>query len=113
MISAKEINRQAGRLQEQVQKYEKCSYNVKGELDRMQRFVQSEDSNFAKVLGEYRNAYQALETQIRRQFTDISKIMAQYAEKTTQNEQEVSQYVTKLSRKINDINSMIKALNIV
>ena len=111
MISAKEINRQAGRLQNQLTKYTRYSFKIRTELDMMQRVVKSEDSSLARVLGNYINTFEVLEKQIRLQFSRTAELMNRYAKETIQNEEQIVKTISSLGNEMQDIASTVGKLS--
>lgn len=98
MINAKEIERQASRLEEQIEKFKVHASDVVSALNKITVILQStdEDSNLKNITDSYMWYIQYSKENLSEVIPQLASIMHSYAEKTISNE-------TITAEKINDI----------
>lgn len=92
-ITAKEIERQATRLDEEAAIFDASCNTIIKRLHSMEEIVKSDDSNLARRIGEYANAYIQLHGNLAKKFQNLAGIMHKYAADTLANEGELQQLV--------------------
>lgn len=98
MISAQEIERQATRLEEQIEKFKAYASDVVSALNEITVIVQNDDSNLRNITESYMWHIQYSKEDLSKVIPQLASIMHSYAEKTISNE-------TITAEKINDITS--------
>ena len=111
-ITAKEIERQAGRVDEEVVNFDRSANVVIKMLMEMSNIVKSDDSNLSKTIDTYTNHFIRLQTNVKNNFGNLANIMHQYASRTLKNEELTSEEVSKASSNMEEINSNISSNSI-
>lgn len=110
MATAKEIERQANRIQEQLVKYQDASKVVKIQLERLQNLTQSEDSQLGGKIQETHDLISTLEEKVVLNYTKLADIMKKWSTETIANEEQTASEVaatnTGISDAINELNSL-------
>ncbi len=110
-ITAKEIERQAGRIDEQVERYYQALNRVILYLRNASMIVQSEDSNLSKTLRQYSDTCMNLQGVTKVKFQQLSSIMHKYASETIANEEQTSTDVSALDKTLEEVNNSISNIN--
>ena len=110
--SAKEIKRQAGRVEEQLTKFLNSAYNVRGELENIVEVVISEDSQLARTITNTATTLDALESKMQANFDKLAQIMHKYADETLGNEEVTTDETAAINNELEDILSALNAMDI-
>ena len=102
-ITAKEIERQAGRVDEEVVNFYKSANAVINMLLEMTNIVKSDDSNLARTIDTYTTHYIKLQTTIKNNFGNLANIMHEYASRTLQNEETTAEEVSKAADELESV----------
>lgn len=102
-LEAKEIKRQAIRVDEELLFFGKNSNDIIVALYELSNIIKSEDSNLAKVISSYRDAYISNSGEITNKFKDLSSIMHTYADKTLGNEETIVSEVENIKAALADL----------
>ncbi len=89
-INANEIERQAGRLQEQVDKFQRTANDIMESLSGVADIVESEDSNLATTLRKMRDVFEQMKVQTSEKYGDLANVMNTWAITTKQAESQTS-----------------------
>ncbi len=110
-ITAKEIERQAGRLEVQTDKAIRV-YNMRiNELYTIGTIVESEDSNLAATVRRFKDTYQNVSVQMDRKFKNLASVMHQYAANTIANENDTSSAVQSINANLSAIEDSLASSN--
>lgn len=109
-ISAKEIKRQADRLDIQTSKFYNCASVFTNALPEMKQIIESEDSNMAAALQELDNTYHEILKILRGRYDELVMVMNEYSEYTISNETDSSKKVQEINSDINSLNESLSSL---
>ena len=102
-FTAKEIKRQATRIEEEVVHFDNSVNLIIRALSDMQNIVRSEDSNLAHTIELYQNSYEDIHGNIKREFKQLAQKMHSYADRTIANEENISEDVSNLNAAVNNV----------
>ena len=110
-ISAIEIQRQRTRVLEEIENFIRSSNTIIKRLGSLSRTVMSEDSNLAKQINLYQEAYIRIQGSIETSFGNLAGVMHTYATQALQNEEQTQQEVTTLENSLNDLIGEISSIS--
>lgn len=111
-ISAKEINRQQGRVREQLTKFVSASGNISGEIANASEIIKSEDSELAQTLDKTNEAINNLQSKMVSNFTKLANLMLQYSNNTIENEENAVADSTQINNDLEEIDSVLDSIDI-
>ena len=104
-ITAKEIERQATRVEEELEIFSRDYNEVVKAFMSMCRIVSSDDSNLSDVLNSYGNSYVSVHAYMNDQYRKLAQFMHEYAAQTIANEETTAAKVEVAKQ---DIESIVK-----
>jgi len=110
-FDAKEIERQAGRIDDQLLIFSSKMKIVIDSLDQMSTITKSEDSALSTELNEYYETYLTLQSSLSTNFKMLSNTMHTYASKTIKNEESLTSDVVSANTELETVNSMLNTVN--
>ena len=110
-IDATEIERQATRVDEEINIFYNSCNSVIKRLDEMQSIVESNDSYLSRKIGEYMQSYITLQSVIKNEFSNLAKTMHSYASNTLKNELSMQDEVQKITNAAESNTEFIKNVN--
>ena len=111
-ITAKEIERQAGRVDVQVERLSSNISTMKAELRSVVNITKSEDSSLSRDAQQTIDTLVTLEKNIRKNFTKLAGIMHDYSNKTITNEGDMAVEVKQINSTMEDIANQLNAMEI-
>lgn len=111
-ISAKEIDRQQGRVREQLTKFVSASGNISGEIAIASEIIKSEDSELAQTLNKTNDAINNLQSKMVSNFTKLADLMLQYSQKTIANEEQAIEDSSNINNELDELNSFLDSIDI-
>ncbi len=108
-ITAKEIERQAGRLEEQTEKAITIYNSRAGKLHHIASIIESEDSKLASTIERFKETHENVANQMEQKFRNLAKIMHEYAAQTIANETDTSSEVESLNANLSAIEDSLSA----
>lgn len=112
VITAKEIKRQAGRLNEQVEHLDSTVRTMNCELEGLANRIESEDSSLANSIIKLRNSLEKVNRKISKNFTEVASVMDKYAKETKENEEIIKSDLSKINNRLQEIISSLNSMNI-
>jgi len=110
-ITAKEIERQATRVDEEVNNFYSSCNSVIKRLEEMESIVKSDDSYLSNKIGEYIQAYITLQSTVKNEFSNLAKTMHSYASNTLKNESSMQDEVQKITNAAESNTEFMKNIN--
>ena len=110
-FDANEIERQAKRVDEQTLVFSTKVRDVVDNLNNMSNIVRSEDSSLSQEISSLVQTYLVLENKLSSNFKNLSYVMHNYAKKSLQIGDEVTQNVKISNSNLDSINSQLNSLN--
>lgn len=106
-----EVKRQANRVLEQNTKFKNSSAKLFEELTAIAKEVKSEDSDLAKTIELYANAYNELKDKLTAKYTLLANKMNDWVAKTEANEENVTKMIKSGSMGVDHLNEVYQTLN--
>ena len=110
-ITAKEIERQAGRIDEQVERYYQALNRVILDLRDASNIVPPGDSDLGKKMRQCSDTFMNLQGVTKVKFQQLSSIMHKYASETIANEEQTSTDVSAFDNTLEEVNNSISNIN--
>ena len=110
-INAKEIERQAGRLDTQNVIFTKKVRDVINNLDNIATTVKSEDSSLSIEINKLSQNYVILENKLSTNFKNLALIMHNYAKKSLSLDQTVTNEVKSTNTNLDNISSELNSID--
>ena len=110
-INANEIERQAGRLDNQNVIFTKKVRDVINNLDNIATTVKSEDSSLSNEISKLSQNYAVLENKLSTNFKSLALIMHNYAKKSLSLDQTVTSEVKSTNTNLDSISSELNSVS--
>ena len=111
-ITAKEIERQASRIDEQAERYYNTLSRITNSLRISSDIVRStEDSDLSRKLQVAADQCHYTKNSAKKKFHELSAIMHKYASDTIANEERSSENISTISNNIEELNSSISNID--
>ena len=111
-ITAREIERQAGRVEEQVEKLSDNITTMKAELRSVVNITKSEDSSLARDASQTIEVLTTLDRNIKKNFIKLARIMHDYSNKTITNEGDMAVEVKRINSSMEEIANQLNSMEI-
>lgn len=112
VITAKEINRQANRLNIQIDRLDDTVRTMKAEFRGLADVIESEDSSLSNYIMKLYDSLEMVNRKVAKNFTNLAQIMDKYAKETKENEEIIRADLSKINDRLEAIIASLNSMNI-